>query len=319
MNYRKCLACFLSVLIVAGSSGSVMAEETADNSNYENTESSLNQEDNTHAALFDTNLNDLYDAMFQSMEKGQDISLSDAFNQLSGYTVSQQSPFSTSDMSLSSQIDFGSVNLQFVAMSEQMEQMYNSSDLSGKSLNSVKLFNSTYGDILKQASLETPEIPSSFSAEKMIAQDTKNVNKAYSNLTNSSDFSKVKNKLSIGTAFDMASKGVNIPDLKSNTELSEMISGDVSSAKNKISSEYKTQESAVKTNVQKLFDESNLGKGSSSNSRNSGNGGNTSLTGGGNNAAGLNKSDYEGGHQSELGTSSKYELITPKYNRGGVR
>lgn len=188
--------------------------------------------------LFSANLNDIYSVMNTSVKGGENISLSEAFNQFSNFSISTEEYKDISDLNLGSTVDFGTVNLQYCNLAQNMVKNAQNNDLSGQSTDCLSLFENTFGDVLSSISLENPSIPEGFTVENMLSQGQSAIDCAYSSATSSGSFASVKNSISIGNIFSKASQGLSMPDLASDATLSNLISSSSASQKSKISGEY---------------------------------------------------------------------------------
>lgn len=222
--------------------------------------------------IFGVSTNDLLKMMDSTLNGESDLSLSDAINSLSqsqgtGWQIDTKnlfSDFSVSDLSLGNfdtDINFGDLNLKYMQAAGAAEKSYNSEDLSGKSLNCKKLFKNTYGNVLKQKKLSTPTLPKGFSANALTKDAKKNINSAYSSATSSNSFQYVKNSVSTSNIFKAAQNGSSSYNLD--------FSGDSSSAKKKIQSEYdnsgKSQYDSIKKKLSNQYKNANISEDASGN------------------------------------------------------
>ena len=219
------------------------ADSTTETENGSNT-SETSRTDSEYS-LFDTDMNELLNVMNSSISSGKSISLSEAFNQLNSFAISTDSYKDISDLKLSDSFDIGTVNLQYCSLTTELISQHKSVDLSGQSDNCLNLFENTYGNVLDEISLKEPTLPKGFNVETMLSQGKQAIEDAYSQATSSSDFSAVKNSISLGSVFSKAKQGLSMPGLASSDQLSNMIQDSVSSQKNSISGEYDARRSWI--------------------------------------------------------------------------
>lgn len=239
MNYKKA---FLAVTISSLMAFSGIPVYATDAGNPDDKTNIADDSGDNHSTgnfnLFSANLDDVYSAMNKSIKGGENISLSDAFNQVSDFSISTGSYMDTSDLQLGSNVDFGAVNLQYCNLAQNMTNTFNTSDLSGNSLNCLSLFDNTYGDVLDSVKLENPTIPEGFTVDNMLAQGQSAIDSAYQSATSSSSFVNIKNSISIGNIFSKANQGLSMPELASNDTLSGLINSSSQSQKSQITGEY---------------------------------------------------------------------------------
>lgn len=242
MNYKKALLAVTVSCLMTLSGIPVYATNSDisnDDTNMSDNSKDIEQSDtNKNFNLFSANLDDVYSAMSKSIKGGENISLSDAFNQVSDFSISTGSYMDTSDLQLGSSVDFGTVNLQYCNLAQNMTDKFNTSDLSGNSINCLSLFENTYGDVLNSVKLENPTIPEGFTVDNMLAQGQSAIDSAYQSATSSSSFTSIKNSISIGNIFSKANQGLSMPELASNDTLSGLISSSSQSQKSQITGEY---------------------------------------------------------------------------------
>lgn len=90
--------------------------------------------------------------------------------------------------------------------------------MEGYTQNSMELFQSTYGDLLKELQLPQPEIPKDFSLSEFMQQSTAIRDSAFSQVKSSSEYQSVMGKLNVGSVWNKATQGLpNVSGLMSNS------------------------------------------------------------------------------------------------------
>lgn len=220
-----------------------------DGSTQENSFSNEPTDENTVSLFSDSS--DVFDSYLYSNQTFG-TSFSDMFFKLTGKEISQEELIDVS--AFDGALDAGQVNMQYQTLSQNLLAQTETEDESGKAQNASDLFQSSYGDLASQISVNKAEIPKNFDVNKMMNQAEKSVNKAYKSTMKSSSFKSVKKQLSIGSIFSKAKSadknGLSAPSvsasqLASNSKLSSMVTKASSSAKNKINGEYKSNSGKV--------------------------------------------------------------------------
>lgn len=98
---------------------------------------------------------------------------------------------------------------------QDMERMRTETGAFGKvpvqSVGCIELFHRTYGDVLRQISLDELQIPDGFDAGSMLSSSQKAINRAYSNVSGGSEFREIWDAVTIGGIFETASRGLKTP------------------------------------------------------------------------------------------------------------
>ena len=77
----------------------------------------------------------------------------------------------------------------------------------------IELFHRTYGDALRQISLDEPQMSDGFDADGMWSSCQKAINRAYSNVSEGSGFREIREAVTIGDIFETANRGLKTPQM----------------------------------------------------------------------------------------------------------
>lgn len=163
-------------------------------------------------------LNSMHEAL-----SGDDTSLSEVLQDYTPFEIDMDAYYSIDDLKLQSENDFGTINLQYVTLSNDLAQTYDSLDMSGFSRTAVDAFSDNYGNLASQISLEAYSIPEGFSVNSILSAGSEQINALYSSALSSDMFQTVKGNISFGSIFAEAQNGVSTYSLKSTSELRSMI------------------------------------------------------------------------------------------------
>lgn len=216
--------------------------------------------------------------MQNSLEAGQNISLSDAFN-LSGLTIPSNSMFDLSNSEISGTLDPTLVNYEYATLVSNMNKDTDSIDLSEQSSGAVNLFQNNYGDLANQLKVNEYSLPDNFSMQDMVQKNNDAVNNAYESIYNSGDYSSVRESIDVSSIFSQAQAGLSMPKTESASSLNKRLSeatadakSNSASQKNSALSEYYSQKEEInktynqnQTNT-KLSDTANANNSSTSTS-----------------------------------------------------
>lgn len=208
--------------------------------------------------LSSANLDGVFADMASALQSGTSLSLSQAIQNNSDLSISSDSQFDLSDMNLiastMNSMDTGVINTEYQNLVSGLANSYSSTDLSGNSGNCMNLFDSTYGGIAEQLTLENPEIPEGFSVSNMINSASDIVSSTYSDASNSGSFSSVKGSVSIGKIFSAANSGLSMASLASESEMKGLIAGIDASNYASAMSSYRSATSNAASNLQSSSD-----------------------------------------------------------------
>lgn len=165
---------------------------------------------------------DILESMHSAL-LGDDTSLSEVLQNYTPFEIDMDSYYSIEDLQLQSENDFGTINLQYVTLSNDLAQTYSDLDMSGFSRTAVDAFSSNYGDLASRISLDTYSIPDGFSVSNILSAGSAQINALYSTALSSDMFQTVRNNISFGSIFAEAQAGVSVYSLKSTSELRSMI------------------------------------------------------------------------------------------------
>lgn len=162
--------------------------------------------------------------MQNSLDKGEDISLSTAFAMSERLNIPDNYIFDISSSGFNTNFDASSINLQYGNLINQMSLNADALriDLSDKTTDAVSLFNNTYGDLATQFQLGEASLPDNFSFNDVVSQNNIAMNNAYGSILESSDYQGVKNSLNISGIFSQASHGLGMPGLASISDLNTL-------------------------------------------------------------------------------------------------
>lgn len=260
MRYKQFIATLMCAILIIPTTSASATEGTEVMQNMENSlndSSSTVTSSNISSGSFDlssANLDGVFSDMANALNSGTSLSLSQAIQNNSDYTMSSDSQYDLSDINLisstMSSMDMGVLNTEFQSLSSSMADSYTNLDLSGKSQNCMDLFNSTYGNLAEQLTLDNPEIPEGFTVSNMINSASDLVNSAYSDASNSDSFSSVKGSVSIGKIFSVANEGLSMASLASESEMQGLISGLNASNYATAMSSYQSAASSAASNLQ---------------------------------------------------------------------
>ena len=246
MKYRKAFILSLC-LVLAVPSTLIHAAEPAEASTGEQQETAIDeqQEETSEFSGFDEGIDEGTDstkgnlegmgmdmeAVFADLKKaldsGKEFQLSASLEDHSGMDISQESLFDLSNMQFVTDtvVDLGTANLKYQILSEQMKSDFSAKDVSGKSENSVELFQNTYGDLAGSLSLKTPKLPKGFSVSEMLKKGSSTIIGLYEDASHSGNFASIKGSISIGNIFTQAKQGLSMPEMTSMDELSNQLHG----------------------------------------------------------------------------------------------
>lgn len=191
---------------------------------------------NNEAGIYDNvDFNSVFTLMQNSLEAGQSISLSDAFN-LSGLTIPSNSMFDLSNSEISGTLDPTLVNYEYASLVSNMNKNTDSVDLSEQSLGAVNLFQNNYGDLANQLKVNEYSLPDNFSMQDMVQKNNDAVNNAYESIYKSGDYSSVRESIDVSSIFSQAQSGLNMPKTESASSLNKRLSEVTADAKSTSSS-----------------------------------------------------------------------------------
>lgn len=191
------------------------------------------------------NNDDVYQMMKNSLDAGESVKLTEAFAMSEGLEIPNNMMYDLSDCGMDGTVDASSINLEYASLLTQMDTNYDTAmeDLSSFSVSTTDLFNNTYGDLVKDMQISEATLPSNFSFENLTTQNTTSMDNTYKNILNSSDYTTIKNNVSLGNVFQQAANGPSKYGLMSGEDM-ETLLGDYSAD---AESNYKTKKSASKT------------------------------------------------------------------------
>lgn len=170
--------------------------------------------------------------MKESLNQGENISLEDAMNLSGGLTVPSNMFYDLADSGLTGKIDNSILNIQYGGLISQMNQNYQVIDLSSKSQGAVNLFESQYGDIAKNITLDEATLPEGWSMQDMITNNNNIINNSYNTAYQNSNYATIRNSMNISGIFGQASKGAVAYNLASSGQLNSQVSQLASQYKN---------------------------------------------------------------------------------------
>ncbi|MCR5624235.1 MAG: hypothetical protein K6G11_03220 [Lachnospiraceae bacterium] len=157
----------------------------------------------------------MFNYMKNSLDAGEDISLSSAFSNSTGIEIPSNLMYDLSDCGITGNLDASNINLQYADLSTNLSDTYNSAslDLSKNTINATTLFNNTYGDLVNKLQVTEATLPTDFDFSSLSSQNQTAINEAYNSAFSNSDYNSIKNKVSTSSVFEEASKGLTMPDL----------------------------------------------------------------------------------------------------------
>lgn len=167
---------------------------------------------------------DVFSLMKESLNQGENISLEDAMNLSGGLTVPSNMFYDLADSGLTGKIDNSILNIQYGGLISQMNQNYQAIDLSSKSQGAVNLFESQYGDIAKNITLDEATLPEGWSMQDMITNNNNIINNSYNTAYQNSNYATIRNSMNISGIFGQASKGAVAYNLASSGQLNSQVS-----------------------------------------------------------------------------------------------
>lgn len=191
---------------------------------------------------------DILNSMHSAIS-GDDTSLSEVLQNYTPFKIDMDAYYSIEDLELKSQNDFGTINLQYVTLSNDLAQTQSNLDMSGFSRTATDAFNSTYGDLASQISLTTYSIPEGFSVDSILSAGSAQINSLYSSALSSDMFQTVKGNISFGSIFAKAKEGVSTYSLSSTDTLRSMMINDGTISKLDAESQSKYDEIAKQFEV----------------------------------------------------------------------
>lgn len=168
---------------------------------------------------------DILNSMHSALS-GDDTSLSEVLQNYTPFEIDMDAYYSIEDLELKSQNDFGTINLQYITLSNDLAQTQSNLDMSGFSRTAADAFNDTYGDLASQISLTTYSIPEGFSVDNILAFGSAQINSLYSSALSSDMFQTIKGNISISSVFAKAKEGVSTYSLASVDTLRNMMISD---------------------------------------------------------------------------------------------
>lgn len=268
MRHKQFIALLMSVCLMVPATTVSATEMSETMQNMENSlNSSENKSDFTSSGISATSgsfdlsgadLDGVFADMASALQNGTSLTLSQAINNNSNFNISSDSLYDLSDINLISStmnsLDAGVINTEYQNLASSLSSSYANTDLSGNSANCMELFNSTYGGIAEQLTLENPEIPEGFTVSNMINSASDIVNSAYSDTSNSGTFSSVKGSVSIGKIFSVANSGLSMASLASESEMRGLISDIDASNYSSAMSSYQNATSSAASNLKNSSD-----------------------------------------------------------------
>lgn len=191
---------------------------------------------------------DILESMHSALS-GDDTSLSEVLQNYTPFEIDMDAYYSIEDLELKSQNDFGTINLQYVTLSNDLAETQSNLDMSGFSRTATDAFNDTYGDLASQISLTTYSIPEGFSVDNILASGSAQINSLYSSALSSDMFQTVKGNISFGSIFAKAKEGVSTYSLASVDTLRNMMVSDGTISKMDSESQSKYDEIAAQFEV----------------------------------------------------------------------
>lgn len=175
-----------------------------------------------------------YDAAFEmmknSLDKGEPISLTDAFIATGGLTVPDNFMYDLSESGLTGTLDKTQLNFEYANLINKMnaDSAAMSLNLSSQSMGAVNLFESQYGDLASELQLESATLPEGFTMAEISANNNNIVNNLYSQAYSESDFASIRSSIDVSGIFNKASQGVDTYSLTSADDLQNTLDGLVS-------------------------------------------------------------------------------------------
>lgn len=175
-----------------------------------------------------------YDAAFEmmknSLDKGEPISLTDAFIATGGLTVPDNFMYDLSESGLTGTLDKTQLNFEYANLINKMnaDSAAMSLNLSSQSIGAVNLFESQYGDLASELQLESATLPEGFTMAEISANNNNIVNNLYSQAYSESDFASIRSSIDVSGIFNKASQGVDTYSLASADDLQNTLDGLVS-------------------------------------------------------------------------------------------
>lgn len=155
---------------------------------------------------------DILDATFQDMmetlKSGGEVSFATSLEKTGGLIISTEPKFNLEGSSIDwNNLDASLTNMGFNAVSASLANNYSSIDLSGKAGGCTKLFESSFGTLANDLTLEEPSIPSNFNADKMLKENQSSINAAYVAAVTTNVFKTTKDTIGVQSIFNQAAAG----------------------------------------------------------------------------------------------------------------
>lgn len=192
---------------------------------------------------------EVFGMMKNSLNKGENISLADAFSMSGGLTIPDNFMYDLSDCGLSGSLDTTKLNFEYANLVNGMDTDYTSSDLKSQSHGAVDLFNSNYGNLASSLKVSNASLPKNFSMKELTKSNNAALNTTYSSAYKDKNFASVRGSIDVSGIFGQAASGVKSDNPASSADLSSMIQD--------ASTSYKANANKKKNNA-KNYSEANL-------------------------------------------------------------
>ena len=228
-------------------SGTVIPDVDMDTLNENFIESSSVKSEYLNALMTTDNFEKMFQNIQSVMNDTKSNTLAEYYKENYEITIPSGDFFDMSDVNITTGYDDTITNAQYYALASNFTQSYSGMvDASGKSGNSMQLFQQEYGDIAKNLKLQTPSIPSNFSMSNLVSQAASSVSSTYKSALGNSGIAAVRDSIDTQWIFDKALKGPDSYSLESYEKLQSMNAAASDSNK---STQYEQYNSSVKANA----------------------------------------------------------------------
>ncbi len=198
---------------------------------------------NENSDAFNNTDNDtMFNYMKNSLDKGEDVNLSDAFKSSTGLTIPDNFMYDLSSCGMDGTLDASSINLEYGKLLNNINSSYDTKieDLSSCAMDASTLFTNTYGDLASKLQTDEATLPSDFSFKKISESAKKSMSEGYKDVTKDSNYNSIKDSVNTKNVFDKASKNLTMPDLLSTDDLNNLNSSYKSDLENNWNSKTST-------------------------------------------------------------------------------
>lgn len=235
MFNRKIICLILAMFVMSGSSISAFAanDDDSDSSKKSNTIDNIN-------SAFGNEVAGNISAIQQSMSSGSSWSSNFDTSSFLGQFQNYNSFASTAAFSVPNLSDFankGIINNQFISLSNELKKSgfgqttkLDTSSKVGYSQSAIELFNNTFGNKYNSISLDTGEIPESFSSQDVLKIGKQEREQAFAEAKNTDAYKTAHDTTSINSAFQKAQTQIHEYSLPSFTSLSSNVKNNIMEA-----------------------------------------------------------------------------------------